>query len=487
MAKRKRSRKGRAPVGGAQRRKWWSEKDLEKLLAFLDYSIGKSMRPDRVNEEAAQYLTEKCGNGEFSLTEVREKIRWFWDEFGPDYAAADLFEEIYKRGSKILSWPKAEQKEKIALQTKIITHEKRLDYFESPMKTRSGAEVFGRGTASPSRLRSGSASSATTLRGTRAGQEPREQSRKRRVLKSSGLGVSGHSPPRLPAELTKTQDRGALSPLGRVNPIKLEDSFTIFETPTHPRSSSSESPQFQSAETSHSPSPAVFAPPPALLLSTSAEDDVTAVGEPQDSTNPEAMRIQELRLELQQMETARALEVDFWKARCKSAETDRARLKTVNTAFTVRLGDLIQKDQKLGPTQIAIYEARIWNLEEQVDAFHQSERLAASEGLELPKDTVLDITKSMKRIGSRLRRAFEGQECHACSKLLIDSEAGELSTLAEKVFNTGSMGSGILEIPDFLTPGLTKQMVLRSFSGAAIAEWVFDGARRGYSVRSIYW
>ena len=189
-----------------------------------------------------------------------------------------------------------------------------------------------------------------------------------------------------------------------------------------------------------------------------------------------AERMQQREIEFQQLEKKRALAIDFWKGRCSSAETDRAELKKMNTALTVKLGDFIREDQKLDAKDVASYEARILTLKEKVDGFYQSERLAVSNAPDLPNDTILDITKSMKRMAGRLRRSFEGQESYPCPRMLKASEASQLQRLFEKVLNVDLAGSSILDVPESLADRMTRQTLLRSLSAAALAEWVFRGA-----------
>ncbi|MCJ1472180.1 hypothetical protein MMC13_000827 [Lambiella insularis] len=273
------------------------------------------------------------------------------------------------------------------------------------------------------------------------------------------------------------RDRNATSPLQQQGtPIKAEPTLTIFETPREPSSSCSESSQFRSAETPQSLSSTVRLTPPPLVMPASGEADVVITTELERSLESMIKRIQQREIELQQLEKKRALDIDFLKTRCRSAETERAELKKMNTALAIKLGDFIREDQKLDAKDVASYEARILALEEKVDGFYQSERPAVSDAPDFLDDTILDITGSMKRITSRLRRSFEGQESYPCPRMLDASEASQLRSLFEKVLNVDLAGSSILDVPESLADRMTRQTLLRSLSAAALAEWVFRGA-----------
>ena len=477
MGKRKRSKKGKAPPVAHQNRNLWPERVLEELLAFLDYGVHKKMKPPEINDEAAQHLTDECGNGDYSSIQARSKFRWFWSEFGPNDAVSGDFDMIYEEGSKNLCWFKNGQREKIAYRTKAIMHKKHIEYLTSPRKTRSGSQALERSGASPNRFGSASASSAITFRGSKTAWTTKFHPRRRRNPDLSGPAVSIGSLSPFLANLTMIQDRNATSPLEHQGtPIKTEPTLTIFETPREPSSSCSENSQFRSAETSQSLSSTVLLTPSPLVMPASGETDVIITTELERSLESITKRKQQVEIELQQLEKKRTLDIDFLKTRCRSAETERAELKKMNTALIVKLGDFIREDQKLDAKDIAIYEARILTLKEKIDGFYQSERLAVSNAPNLPNDTILDITGSMKRITSRLRRSFEGQESYPCPRMLNASEASQLQSLFEKVLNVDLADSSILDIPKSLADRITRQTLLRSLSAAALAEWVFRGA-----------
>ena len=470
-------KKEKAPTVAHQNRKLWPERVLEELLAFLDYGVHEKMKPPEINKEAAQHLTDECGNGDYSSIQVRSKFRWFWSEFGPNDGVSGNFDMIYEEGSKHLSWLENEQRERIAYRTKVIMHKKHTEYLTSPMKTRSGSQALERSGTSPNRFGSASASSVINFRGSKTVQTTKFHPRRRQNPDLSGPAVSIGSLSPSSANLTILQDRNATSPLEQQGtPIKTEPTLTIFETPREPSSSCSESSQFRSAETSQILSSTVLSTPPPLVMPTSGEADVIITTELERSLESMTKRMQQGEIELQQLEKRRALDIDFWKARCRSAQTERAELKKMNTALTVKLGDFIREDQKLDAKDVASYEARILTLEEEVDGFHQSERLAVSDAPDLPNDTILDITRSMKRIAGRLRRSFEGQESYPCPRMLNASEASQLQSLFEKVLNVDLAGSSILDVPESLADRITRQTLLRSLSAAALAEWVFRGA-----------
>ena len=161
-----------------------------------------------------------------------------------------------------------------------------------------------------------------------------------------------------------------------------------------------------------------------------------------------------------------------------SVETERAELKKMHIALTVKLGQLIQEDRNLDARDVASYEARILALEEEINGLHRSERLAISDAPDLPSDVILDISKSMKRIDGRLQRLFEGQESYTCPTMLDTSENSLLQSLCAKVFNVGLADSPMLELSEFSSKRASRQTLLRALSAAALAEWVFQGASR---------
>jgi hypothetical protein len=187
-------------------------------------------------------------------------------------------------------------------------------------------------------------------------------------------------------------------------------------------------------------------------------------------------RSQQADVEHRQFESKTALTIDFWKARCKSAEMEQAKLKKMNTALTVKLGELIRTDRKLETEDIETYEARILALEEEISSFRASEQLAISDAPDLPNDMILDISWSMKRIASRLRRSFEGQEFYPCPRAFTVSEDSQLQRLCAVVLNLDVADATIFSIPEVFTRRLNRQTLLRALSAAALAEWVFHGA-----------
>ena len=197
-------------------------------------------------------------------------------------------------------------------------------------------------------------------------------------------------------------------------------------------------------------------------------DDVVQVGLNR-SLKSVASRIQEL-------EERRALDLDFWKYRCLSAEKERAELKKLNVALDVKLGELIQTNEKLDTKTVASYEARILALEEQVHSFYQSERLAISDAPELSNDMIRQISQSMTNISGSIQRFFEGQELRTRPMILGSSEDDQLRSLCAKAFNVDVVDASSAAFLKVLTERTTPQILLRALTAAAVAEWVFHDA-----------
>ena len=189
-----------------------------------------------------------------------------------------------------------------------------------------------------------------------------------------------------------------------------------------------------------------------------------------------ASRLQQADIERHRLDRERALEVDFWKARCKSVKMHEVELRKERTALSVKLGQLIQTDQKLGAKDVMSYQSRILALEQQIHDFHQSERLAVADAPSLPDHVALDVERRIRRISGHLQDLFEGQELYAPPKMSSAFENSQFQSLFTKVFNVGLADSTIYDFPQFLTKHTVGPALLRSLSAAALAEWVFCDA-----------
>ena len=252
---------------------------------------------------------------------------------------------------------------------------------------------------------------------------------------------------------------------------------TICETPQQSSSSCLDNSRFLSAEPFQSTPPAVPTTP-LTVVSASQEADFATKTELERSLESMATRLLEADIKCQQVERKRALEVDFWRARYISVEMERAEIKKRQVALNVKLGQLIQMDQKLNARDVASYETRILTLEEEVNGLRRSEGLANSDAPDLPNGAILDIGLGMERIDGRLRRLFEGEELYTCPSVLNAPENSQLRTLCAKVLNVDLADAIMLDVPEFSSERRSRQTLLRALSAAALDEWVFQGANR---------
>ena len=169
MGKRKRSKNGNTLAAAQHSRELWLDSMIEELLSYLDYAVQRNMEPAEIDDEAANHLTQRYVSSgyRYSSRQVRNKLRWLWNSYGPNNDNSGNPHKIYEQGSKDISWVTEDQMKGIADRTKEIAHNKHVEFLQSPRKTRSASQATNRSTASPSHLGSISARSVTTSRGSR--------------------------------------------------------------------------------------------------------------------------------------------------------------------------------------------------------------------------------------------------------------------------------------------------------------------------------